>query len=212
MRPFRDVSALIFSLLSAVHIDALPVEDRRQADVSLNTSLSPGPSGTPGHVAHDVFPRMVFDPPPDVITRRSDHKVSKAHIKAGDVPIQTNKFYANLFLDASDEHLRSQTCPVWTHPYAFYWPRGEDGAWGMSVAHVDRENFVIDSATNPPKSFSGHPGKSQPIVFDAEELGPETRMYVSDPKEMSANADFAPSPEAEKIMRIPLVLVSVTSD
>lgn len=85
----------------------------------------------------DVFAPISTDIPLfDVYT---SHPVRPKSLKVDDAtPLQTNKFYANLFLG-------SQSQPVWLHPFSVWWSKGDAGvlrSWGLSVSHVDRDQKV----------------------------------------------------------------------
>lgn len=60
-----------------------------------------------------------------------------------DDPLQTNKFYANLFLGA-------QSNSAWTHPYSVCWAKGTGNArsWGLNISHIEREQLAFGPATS----------------------------------------------------------------
>lgn len=87
------------------------------------TPLDPGPTAVIDPVSANVFQPIETAAPPSAIPSRNDHPIRKEHITDGDVPIQTNKFYANFFLG-------SQGFPVWTHPYSLSWAKGIGGSFG----------------------------------------------------------------------------------
>jgi hypothetical protein len=80
------------------------------------TPLNPGPTAPMDPISSNIFQPIATGGPSPYIPRRNDHPVQKQHIEDRDVPIQTNKFYANFFLG-------SQGFPVWTHPYSLTWDR-----------------------------------------------------------------------------------------
>jgi endo-1,3(4)-beta-glucanase len=70
---------------------------------------------------------------PDVIPQFPNHPVTpKGILDPPHLPIQTNKFYSNWLHG-------SQTCPVWTHPYALSVEQGWRPVqnWGMAVSHTE---------------------------------------------------------------------------
>jgi endo-1,3(4)-beta-glucanase len=93
-----------------------------------------------------------------VVPNRPNHPVSKYAIRsrttpvsntnqtplgpAPQSPLQTNKFYANLFLG-------EQTNSAWTQPYSLWWSKGRGNAnsWGMSVTHIEK-NAVARGPNN----------------------------------------------------------------
>ena len=96
------------------------------ATVSLapnETPLDPGPTDPLVEGAANIFQAIATGAPPSSIPSRNDHPVQKQHIADGDVPIETNKFYANWFLG-------TQAYPVWTNPYSLSWAKGTGGSYG----------------------------------------------------------------------------------
>jgi endoglucanase Acf2 len=103
-------------------------------------------------LGENIFKPFSNDPPP--IPSRPDHPVPRSAIRArtipvydthlrplgpvGNSPLQTNKFYANLFLG-------SQSCPAWTQPYSVWWSQGRGNcqSWGMSITHIDRSGIAF---------------------------------------------------------------------
>ena len=88
-----------------------------------------------GRVDANIFVPMSTNAPPEQITSRGDHVVKKTGIIDKDVPIGTNKFYANFFLGNQDQ-------AVWTNPYSLSWAKGRGDTWGMSVTHRSEERRV----------------------------------------------------------------------
>jgi endo-1,3(4)-beta-glucanase len=91
---------------------------------------------------------MASNAPPQQISSRDDHPVKKLGIQDGDVPIETNKFYANFFLGG-------QGSSVWTHPYSLSWAKGNGKTWGMAVSHVERSQFAWGEG-DVPRYFIGY--------------------------------------------------------
>jgi endo-1,3(4)-beta-glucanase len=139
---------------------------------------------------------MAQDDVPPQIQKRDDHIVKKLNILDDDVPIETNKFYANLFLG-------SQSQSIWTNPYSLTWAKGHGETWGMAVTHVERSQLAWDDG-EPPRYFIGPVGL-QHIVFSAAELGEQTTLYTDELKAFSVYANLAPSPGAEPIISMPCV-------
>jgi endo-1,3(4)-beta-glucanase len=140
---------------------------------------------------------MQGGPPVPNIAPRGDHVVKKQHIVDGDVPIQTNKFYANLFLG-------SQGNPVWTHPYSLAWANGHGNSYGMAVSHTERSQFVYGPDPQNPQYFVSPIGM-QHMVLSAEELGVGTVMSAEALTGFSAYANFAPSADSRVLMTVPCV-------
>ena len=99
----------------------------------------------------NIFKAFSNDAPP--IASRPDHPVPKTWIRtrsqpvsntqliplspADSTPLETNKFYSNLFLG-------SQSCSAWTQPYSIWWSKGRGNvkSWGLSVTHIERSGLA----------------------------------------------------------------------
>jgi endo-1,3(4)-beta-glucanase len=127
--------------------------------------------------------------------------VRKQHIVDGNVPIQTNKFYANFFLGG-------QGNPVWTHPYHLSWAKGvgETQSYGMAVSHTERRQFAFGGGSNPkvPQYFISPIGINH-MVLSATELGSDTVLSVEELKAFSVYANLAPSANSPVVMTVPCV-------
>lgn len=141
---------------------------------------------------------MATGVPPQQVTSRDDHPVKKVNIIDRDVPIETNKFYANLFLG-------NQTSAIWTQPYSLVWAKGAGKTWGMTVSHVERKQLAFGpDGQNPPRYFIAPVGIQQ-IVMSAKELGVDTVLSTEELTGFSAYANLAPSVNANPIISFPLV-------
>lgn len=117
----------------------------------------------------------------------------------GNVPIQTNKFYANFFLG-------SQGFPVWTHPYYLAWAKGVGNSYGMAITHIERDKFAFGGGPSPEKpQFFIAPLGIHHIVLSAEELGRDTYLSVEGLKAFSVYANLAASAGSRVLMSIPCV-------
>lgn len=109
----------------------------------------------PAH--RNVFQPMIDEPP--CISTREGHPVPRKGIcirqgliddphqppiipRSPPHPLQTNKFYANLFLG-------EQNNSVWTHPYSLCWAKGSGNAqsWGVGISHIEREQIALGPPT-----------------------------------------------------------------
>ncbi|KAJ4303275.1 endo-1,3-beta glucanase [Kalmusia sp. IMI 367209] len=162
----------------------------------IDGTLKPGPTAPLADVDGNVFRPMATDAPPQQIQSRGDHVVKKLNIVDGDVPIETNKFYANLFLG-------NQNFPVWTHPYSVAWAKGTGDTWGMSVSHIERSQLAWGTET-PPRYWIAPIG-IQHIVLSAAELGSSTVLSTEELTAFSVYANLAPSVNSEPIISFPLV-------
>jgi endo-1,3(4)-beta-glucanase len=115
----------------------------------------------------------------------------------GDVPLQTNKFYANFFLG-------SQGFPVWTHPYSLSWAKGTGNSYGMAISHTERSQFAFGPDPSSPQYFISPIG-IQHMVLSAAELGSDTVLSVENLKAFSVYANLAPSTTSRVLMSFPCV-------
>ncbi|KAJ4346589.1 endo-1,3-beta glucanase [Didymosphaeria variabile] len=162
----------------------------------INGTLQPGPTTPLNNVEGNVFVPMATDAPPPQVVSRGDHPIKKINIVDGDVPVYTNKFYANLFLG-------EQNFPVWTHPYSVAWAKGTGDTWGMSVSHIERTQFAWGEQT-PPRYWIAPIG-IQHIVMSAKELGTSTVLSTEELTGFSVYANLAPSVNADPVISFPLV-------
>ncbi|KAF1941738.1 endo-1,3(4)-beta-glucanase 1 precursor [Clathrospora elynae] len=163
------------------------------------TPLSPGPTGPMNPVSPNIFQPIATGVPAPSIPSRGDHVVQKQHIVDGDVPIQTNKFYANFFLG-------SQGFPVWTHPYSLSWAKGIGGSYGMAISHTTRDRFAFGPDPNNPQYFISPIGIHH-IVLSAAELREDTQLSVENLKAFSVYANLRPNNNtgSRVLMSIPCV-------
>jgi endo-1,3(4)-beta-glucanase len=135
--------------------------------------------------------------PDPSIPFRDDHPVQKKNIVDGDTPLQTNKFYANFFLD-------SQQASVWTHPYSLSWAKGRGGSYGMAISHTERSQFSFGPDEKLPQYFISPIG-IQHMSLSSADLGESTVMTVEGLKAFSAYTNFASSAGSRNIMTVPVV-------
>lgn len=90
-----------------------------------------------GQAIGDLFTPISTNAPPAVFTRRSTHPAPRLSI-VDTGPLETNKFYSNLYLS-------SQAAPVFTYPYSVWFSKGNivSGStrepFGLSISHVDQD-------------------------------------------------------------------------
>ena len=161
------------------------------------TPLDPGPTASVGLPSDDIFQPIESGGPAPSIPFRSDHIVEKRNIVDRNVPIQTNKFYANFFLG-------SQSSPVWTHPYSLTWAKGTGNSSGMAITHTVREQFAFGPNPESPQYFVSPTGIHH-LVLSAAELGTDTRLSVENLQAFSVYANLAASGESRVLMSIPCV-------
>ncbi|KAF1833175.1 endo-1,3(4)-beta-glucanase 1 precursor [Decorospora gaudefroyi] len=149
------------------------------------TPLNPGPTEAMDPVSVNIFQPIQTGRPPLAIPARNDHPVRKQHITDVDVPIETNKFYANFFLG-------SQGFPVWTHPYSLAWTKGSGGSYGMAISHTTRERFAFGPDPNKPQFFVSPLGIHH-IVLSADELKADTSLTVEHTEAFSTYVNLRPN-------------------
>ncbi|PWY95544.1 endo-1,3-beta-glucanase Engl1 [Aspergillus sclerotioniger CBS 115572] len=168
------------------------------------TSTVAQSSVTPMSGGQDVFVPLATGPIPQTITARNDHPVPKKGIENITIPIETNKFYAGLFLG-------SQTNATFTHPYAITWAKGSGNAqsYGMVVSH-NEANVVAEGPTNAnipgnPISYYINPIGIQHMILSATELNSSTVLTAENLLPFSADAVLSPSSGSSQRITIPLV-------
>lgn len=125
----------------------LHFQERMGAYAPANNSTTPSDP-------NDIFQRISNNPPPSQISTTPTHPVPLDWIRTRTTPVsdtnlsplgglptyplQTNKFYSNLFLG-------SQECQTWSQPYSIWWSKGRGNVknWGMSVTHTERDGLAF---------------------------------------------------------------------
>ncbi|RAL00394.1 endo-1,3-beta-glucanase Engl1 [Aspergillus ibericus CBS 121593] len=173
------------------------------AEISTTSTVAQS-SVTPMSDGQDVFVPLATGPIPQTITARSDHPVPKKGIENITTPIETNKFYAGLFLG-------SQTNATFTHPYAITWAKGSGNAqsYGMVVSH-NEVNVVANGPTNAnipgnPISYYVNPIGIQHMILSATELNSSTVLTAENLLPFSADAVLSPYSGSSQRITIPLV-------
>ena len=121
-----------------------------------------------------------------------------------DIPLSTNKFYANLFLG-------SQGQGVWTHPYSITWSKGGGNAasWGLSVSHIDASQRAFGppqpSIPGSPSQYFINPIGIQSIILSALELGTSTTLTTNNLLAFSVDAVLMPQRGSRSKIIFPMV-------
>ncbi|KAL6156703.1 endo-1 [Exserohilum turcicum] len=165
----------------------------------VHTSLKPGPTDAMRIDSDNIFQPIAAGAPPSYLSVRNDHPVKKQHIEDGNVPIQTNKFYANLFLG-------TQSFPVSTHPYSLSWAKGNGNSYGMAITHTIRDQFAFGPSRDNARYFISPLGIYS-IILSAQELGSDTILSVEDLTAFSATANLrSPSAGGNRVLvSVPVV-------
>ncbi|KAF8416323.1 endo-1,3-beta-glucanase Engl1 [Terfezia claveryi] len=104
------------------------------------------------------------DAPPALFHRRDGHPIQPKGVSnsssAG--PIQTNKFYSNLYLG-------SQGQAVWTLPYVV-WVDKNPLSWGLSISHTEARQLAFGPGGADPPRFFISPLGIKSLAFSATEF------------------------------------------
>ncbi|KAJ5247716.1 hypothetical protein N7468_002699 [Penicillium chermesinum] len=155
------------------------------------------PSQASDMSGQDIFSPVATGPPAASIKSRDDHPVENKHALTEDA-IQTNKFYAGLFLG-------SQTNASFTQPYSIAWSKGTGHlqSWGMAVSHVEANLLAYGpqnhNISGSPVSYYINPIGLQHIIFSAKELDEKSTLHVEQPKAFSAHAVVKTSSKTQSI-------------
>lgn len=139
--------------------------------------------------------------PPSNIGSRSDHPVPRQGIiKSG--PIETNKFYANMFLG-------TQSSPTFLHPYSVAWAKGggSSGSWGLAISQIDASQRVYGPTDNTTgaASYFLNPIGIQSMVISALELNTSTVLTTESPLAFSVIVQLRANAAAAPAVQFPLV-------
>ncbi|KIL56211.1 glycoside hydrolase family 81 protein [Amanita muscaria Koide BX008] len=151
-----------------------------------------------GDVFNDLFAPIATTAPPDTFSRRFDHPVPRLSITDQDRPLQTNKFYSNLYLG-------SQSFPAYTYPYSVWFSKGAllaNGTrepFGLSVSHVEQDQRVFGPTGSLGSGSTGaieyylNPTGIRSINLGAIELNPAVSspsMELTNLEPMSVDVNF----------------------
>ena len=156
-----------------------------------------------GSTGQDVFLPIDIGPPPNVFPVVGDHPVPRTGTNQT-TPLETNKFYANLFLGG-------QGSPTFVTPYSLTWSKGSGNAmsWGMALSHIDRTQEVLGPQNTiiptEPNAYYINPIGIQPMILSAAELGKNTVLTTDSLEPFSVNAHLAPNPGSSCTITFPLV-------
>lgn len=145
----------------------------------------------------DLFVPIEMDAPPQQIPIRGNHPVPKQGFSQT-APVQTNKFYANLFLGNRNQ-------AAWTHPYSVGWAKGagQCNSWGLYISQIDRSQLAYGQGN--PSSYFINPIGIQYILMSAVELGNGTTMTLDSLRAFSVNMNLAPTMGSVPRITFPLV-------
>ncbi|KAJ6787912.1 hypothetical protein PWT90_01895 [Aphanocladium album] len=152
-------------------------------------------------VSGDIFSVPIdIKPLPRQFTSRPDHPVPRTGIQTRG-PLQTNKFYSNLFLG-------NQRDPVYTFPYSVSWVDGTgvSGSYGIACSHIEEKQRQY----GPPKfdipaSYYINPIGIQSLIISARELGQGTKLTLDSMTPFSIRAHLSSKVSSEPLVSFPLV-------
>jgi endoglucanase Acf2 len=178
------------TVITATSATISPTSLNGTASRTVNTAV---PSGT------NIFTPIGTDPAPYMVGPKGGHPIPRTGISDNiTTPIETNKFYAGLFL-------ADQTDSVWTHPYSIRWAKGVDNikSWGMAISHIERSQVTYGPGT--PAQYYVNPIGIDSLVFSALEFGSSTVLTTDSHEAFSVNAHLAPSAGVSPLLTMPLV-------
>ncbi|EGX90898.1 endo-1,3-beta-glucanase Engl1 [Cordyceps militaris CM01] len=149
----------------------------------------------------DIFTVPIdIKPLPRQFSSRPDHPVPRTGIQTRG-PLQTNKFYSNLFLG-------NQRDPVYTYPYSVSWVDGTgvSGSYGMACSHIDEKQRVFGpSKFNVSASYFINPIGIHSMIISARELDKGTKMTLDSMTASSIRAHLSSSTSSKPLVSFPLV-------
>lgn len=123
---------------------------------------------------------------------------------ANNLPVQTNKFYANFFLGGQGGY-------TWTHPYSVAWSKGGGNAqsWGLAISHYGEDQKVFGDPSNripgSPMRFFFSPVGIQSIILSATELGSSTSLTTDNLTAFSINVSLHPTKHTQSKITFPVL-------
>ena len=150
---------------------------------------------------HDIF-SVAIDTrhPPSMMEVQQDHPVPRKGIVSGP-PLQTNKFYANFFLD-------DQCAPTYTFPYSVRWAggKGPTHSWGMACSHIEaRQRVFGQEKYSGASSYYINPVGIESMIFSATELGNHTTVSIDSMTAFSARIHLNRDNQSPPAISFPLV-------
>lgn len=182
---------------NSTFIPPLSVENFTNTSKNLTSNVK-----TPTNMSQgNIFAEPIDTKPlPPQFSTRPDHPVPRTGIRTKG-PLQTNKFYSNLFLG-------NQQDPVFTFPYSISWVDGTgvSGSHGMACTHIEEKQRQFGPpAFNVSASYYLNPIGIHSMIISARELGNGTKLTVDSMTAFSARASLSSSESAEPSVSFPLV-------
>ncbi|KAI5781408.1 endo-1,3(4)-beta-glucanase [Geopyxis carbonaria] len=144
------------------------------------------------------------DAPLAMFPRRDNHPVSRAAIVgvADATPVQTNKWYSNLFLG-------TQTQGAWSLPYMLYVSK-DVANWGLCISHTEANQLGAgpDASKNPFQYYISPLG-IRSFTFSATEFSDASSITLGSPTahsvDLNLHANRGQYGDATKKIQFPLV-------
>ncbi|WLF77828.1 glycoside hydrolase [Lodderomyces elongisporus] len=153
----------------------------------------------------DLFAPIDTDAPPSIFSRQELPLAIPAGVNNNGAPIQTNKFYANLFLG-------DQTMMVYTYPYAVYRTAyttdNPFNGLGIQVANKSMRVFGNVNSNNDNPSYYFNPTNNAEVIFSATQFASGNALYmgVTDMTEMAVKVTLSESSDDDiNTVEIPIV-------
>ncbi|KAI5961771.1 ACF3 [Candida margitis] len=188
------------SLLSSTQL--LP-ETSSEGVLSSSSSTQTGAAIAATDVCYsgDLFSPIDTNAPPSVFPRQQLPLSIPSGVNNNGAPIQTNKFYANLFLSNQDSM-------VYTYPYGMYWSK--TNYYGFGVQHTNISNRVFGSQNTNNVGVSSYyfnPTNSGEMILSATEFDRDSMyMALSDMTEMALKVKLsATAGDSLNYIEIPIV-------
>ncbi|KAF7719938.1 Endo-1,3(4)-beta-glucanase [Penicillium ucsense] len=181
---------------TATHTTATLTTDPSTADTQSTITSLPT-------MGQNIFEPIGTGAIPASIKTRNDHPIQNQHANST-APIETNKFYAGLFLG-------SQTNASFTQPYSLAWSKGGGTlkSWGMAVSHVENNLLAYGPQNSKlpgsPVSYYINPIGLQHVILSATELNESTVLVTKEPKAFSAQAVLKRSAGSSQSITFPIV-------
>ncbi|CAK9683320.1 unnamed protein product [Candida parapsilosis] len=149
----------------------------------------------------DLFSPIDTNAPPSIFPRQQLPLSIPSGVNNNGAPIQTNKFYANLFLGDQD-------LMVYTYPYGLYWSK--ESYYGFGVQHTNVSDRVFGSQNTNNRGVSSYyfnPTNNGEIILSATEFAHSSmHMGLSDMTEMAAKVKLSTTAGQDlNYLEIPIV-------
>ncbi|EPY51948.1 endo-1,3-beta-glucanase Eng2 [Schizosaccharomyces cryophilus OY26] len=141
----------------------------------------------------------IADGAPSSTFPKRDHPLQPKAISVSDQPIQTNKFYGNLFLE-------DQKFPSFPQPYTLTWRNNDDGFSGLGISHTEASQYTYGpDASKTPCEFYINPAGLFSLIISANEFSKGNKLSASNSRHFSVQTVLEPSDSSDGNITIPIV-------